>query len=553
MHTALWLLMGLQLRGWVRFLRRSLGTLKGAVLVLLGGVVFAPWLLTLVVATPVQSRADPAEVLRFGPPALLGLTLLSAVFAFTQQRAISFSPAEVNLLFPGPFTRRQLLAYKITISLGMNLLATPIVALTVRYHAHHFLAAYVGLVLALMFQQFFATALALLASAVGASVYNRSRKALLLGLILAAVVAGFWAGREALDLGPQVVLEQIEGSPLWYLLLTPFRWFVQAFLAKQLWPDLALWAGLGLSVNVLLLLLIFVLDARYLEAAAVSSERTYAQLQRMRAGGMLAGALTGSGQPRFSLPSLPWLGGVGPMLWRQLLTAQRGFGPLVLLLLFYAIVLAPILATGDPPQHDLGRALILAGTLTGVTLFMTTMIAYDFRGDLDRIDVLKMLPIAPARLVLGQLAAPVLLVGTLQLFVLTIAETALGKFDPLVLLLVALLVYPFNFVVFGVENLLFLCYPTRILPATPGDFQLMGRHIVLMIAKMLGVTTALLPALGLALLTALLAVLLNQAEYTVVLAALAGAWLGLVAAGVGLVLLVIVAFKRFDVARDTPP
>jgi len=54
--------------------------------------------------------------------------------------------------------------------------------------------------------------------------------------------------------------------------------------------------------------------------------------------------------------------------------------------------------------------------------------------------------------------------------------------------------YAANFLVFGVENLLFLWFPTRLVPSTPGDFQLMGRHILLMMAKMLVLMAALMLA-----------------------------------------------------------
>ena len=46
------------------------------------------------------------------PAALLGL-LLMALFTATRQEGIVFSPAEVDFLFSGPFTRRQLLFYKL--------------------------------------------------------------------------------------------------------------------------------------------------------------------------------------------------------------------------------------------------------------------------------------------------------------------------------------------------------------------------------------------------------------------------------------------------------
>ncbi|HXG10756.1 MAG TPA: putative ABC exporter domain-containing protein [Gemmataceae bacterium] len=552
MDRALCLLIGLQLWGWVRFIGRSLRTLKGLALALLGAVVFAPWLMTMAL-TPPESRADPETVWRFGPIILLVLTILSVLFSFTVQRAISFTPAEINFLFPGPFSRRQLLAYKIATSLGAGLLATPIVALALRHHSRCLLSAWVGLVLMLMFLQLFATVLALLASTVGARAYNRSRRLLLAGLVVAAVTAAFWAGKEAVHLGPRQVLEQMEQSPLWSALLAPFRWFVGAFLAERPWPDLVVAAGPGLAVNLLLLLLIFALDAQYLEAAAASSERVYAQLERMRTGGVLAVGLSGSGKARLSLPSLPWWGGAGPHLWRQLLGAQRSFMPLVVLAVFYGIVLLPIGLAIDVPRHDFQQAAILTLTLFGITPFLTTMIVYDFRADIDRMELLKTLPVSPSLLAVGQLAAPVLLVGTLQLAVLTITLVLQGSTAYWVILIAAAFAFPFNFLFFGIENLLFLWFPTRLIPTTPGDFQLMGRHILLMMAKVLAIVAALGPAACLATAALVVASVLGAEPAVTVGLAMAGAWLGLVGMTATLVPLIGLAFERFDVSRDLPP
>src|SRR5262245_7741072 len=82
---ALWLLLGLQLGGWLRFLGRSLGTVKGIAFALLGAVIFAPWLLTIVLSPPSEGRADPETVRRYGPVLLLGLTVMSGTLALTVQ------------------------------------------------------------------------------------------------------------------------------------------------------------------------------------------------------------------------------------------------------------------------------------------------------------------------------------------------------------------------------------------------------------------------------------------------------------------------------------
>jgi hypothetical protein len=116
---------------------------------------------------------------------------------------------------------------------------------------------------------------------------------------------------------------------------------------------------------------------------------------------------------------------------------------------------------------------------------------------------------------------------------------------------VALFALPFNFLSFGLENLMFLWFPARLAPAAPGDFQMMGRQTLMMVAKFV----ALLVVIGPALLAAGAAywVAAFVLEVNGVPPALAAAWLVLTGLSLGVVPLVASAFRRFDVARDTPP
>src|SRR5437763_1939581 len=74
MPDALWLLLGLQLRGWLRYLGRSLRTVRGALLAVVGLTVFVSWLLMLLVR-PSGGGIAPEDLRRYavalhvaGPP-----------------------------------------------------------------------------------------------------------------------------------------------------------------------------------------------------------------------------------------------------------------------------------------------------------------------------------------------------------------------------------------------------------------------------------------------------------------------------------------------------
>jgi hypothetical protein len=544
---ALWLLLRLRSWGWLRRLGRRMYSLKGAALAIVGLLVFVVWLLPAVLLTPPASAEHLELVRRFGPLVMFALCLLNVVTS-AGEKAIYFSPAEVNFLFAGPFSRRQLLAYKLVFSFAICLLTCMFMALVFKMHASSFWAAYVGLVLTLLFLQLLTINLVLIGSMIGARAYNRRRQAVLFLLIVLATLSVFHLGRDVVSLSLPEMLQRAEETPAVQVVLTPFRWFIEVFTAARFWPDFLQPALLALAVNLCLLVLVFALDAQYLETAASASERIYATFQRMRSGGAGAAWQGHTGKPRFGLPALPWWDGIGPIAWRQLTAVPRNRGPLVALFILTACILAPVLIGLRNSQEASEMPYFIGGMAVWMTILLTPMITFDFRGDLDRMEVLKTLPIAPSRIVIGQLVAPVLVVSLLQWLILAAVAGILGRAGGL--LGVATWVLPFNFLLFEIENLLFLWFPARLTPATAGDFQSMGRHMLIFFAKMLclsliGGVAAVAGVIiyhGLA--------FLGDVRWLLIITTV---WLVLAAAAVGLVPLLVLAFRRFDVAQDTPP
>src|SRR5208337_2939943 len=117
--------------GRLRYLVRNLRTVKGAVLGLVGLLVFGSWLSTLFFM-PTNHAGFPAETIRTNGPAFLLIYCLLNVVLSSGEKGIYFTPAEVNYLFPGPFTRRQILAYKILATVFLGLPATLVLALFFR-------------------------------------------------------------------------------------------------------------------------------------------------------------------------------------------------------------------------------------------------------------------------------------------------------------------------------------------------------------------------------------------------------------------------------------
>jgi hypothetical protein len=554
---ALVLLIALQMRGWGRYLGRNLRTVRGAITALIGGGFFVMWLTAIRLATAGTARVDPDALRRYGPAVLLFYCLMN-VFVSTGERAIYFSPGEVNFLFAGPFGRREILAYKIVLTLLVGISSTLVFTMIVRMHANLFVAAYVALLLAILFQQLFGMADNLIATSVGARAYSRGRR-VILGVVLTLGVLALLQSGLIRQWPPRDLLASVSATPVWQAIATPLRWFFEAFLAERVWPDLAAYAGLAMLVNLGLLGVVFALDAHYLEAAAASSARIYSQIQRFRRGGMAAAGQGGSA--RFGVPDLPYWGGIGPVLWRQLTTAVRGLGRLVVVFaLIGAFVIFPMLSQGDNGD-DRAPVLVLGALVVWLTMFLTQLVPFDFRGDVDRMAALKSLPLAAWRLALGQMLAPVLLVSCVQWATLA-AAGALRPEEAGHLLALAAFTPPFNFLLFALENLLFLRFPMRVMASAPGDFQAIGRNLLFMMAKL-----ALLGAVGLgAGIVGLFAWFLarfllatsagsfetGELERIALRTGFAAGWLVVSLSGLALVPLVAWAFKAFDVGRDIP-
>ena len=159
-------------------------------------------------------------------------------------------------------------------------------------------------------------------------------------------------------------------------------------------------------------------------------------------------------------------------------------------------------------------------------------------------DWLKSLPVGGMALAAGELLAPVLVMTLLQSMVFVGSAAIAGHAD-WVLLLGLAIALPFNTLLFGMENVLFLLFPMRFASA-PGDFQGFGRQMLLMFAKLtiLFICAGVCAGVG--------AGVYFLFGRSLPAAIIAGALL-LVAQAAAMLPLLAWAFGRFDPSRDVPP
>ena len=535
MDRALWFLLRLRFTAWARRIARGLRGIKGVILVGFGLIMLA----VLAISAIKQPRHGiDAEALRlYGTGALLAYCVM-VVLTSAGEPAVTFTAAEVDFLFPGPFSRRELLAYKILGSAFSSLITASFMLTWLGHYAHSLWAAFFAIMLMLNFLQLFSMAVAMFSGLMGARAFNLQRKIILFVLTVAVVVGiGHWLQLRQ-GQGPIQWMAAAEKISIFRLALAPLRWFTEVFAAQGV-ADLIVWGSSALLVNLIMVLVVFLLDVQFLEASASASERHYARLQRMRSGGVLAGR-SGGGKSRWSLGEAPEWGGMGPLAWRQMLALLRNLrGVIVFLAMFILFGMGPAFMRSQGQGSGTSVALFF---IPMMTLFMLPRLTFDFRGDIDRMDVLKTLPLPPWKLVIGQLITPVLIVSFVQVLVIIVmmvggAARQVGW--------VAAMVVPFNFVAAAVENLVFLWFPVRAVPTMAVDVQFMGRQWLFFAMKMLMMLAA-----GSA--AAIVASTVYFATGKHILPTLASVWIVLGMAGALLVPLVARAFVKFDVTRDTP-
>jgi Putative ABC exporter len=545
-HPALSKLFMLSNKAVFRRMFRGAKSVRGALL-----LVFTLGFLALMIGPSLavaSMRGRPGSPVMTGwvdPYLSLMLFGLSLIFVFTAagERALYFTPSEVDFLFPAPFHRRELLLYK----LGNTMLGVLFMALVFSasflIHLPSWMSAFVGIFLTLTFVQFLAMASSFIAQIVAEHAFTARRRLLLLciGVLVAAGLMQVLFQTPVQNVA-EIAL-RFRSSWTGRILLAPFEVFSHAILAPQWFPDLLSWSAGAAAIDLGLLALILKLDADYLESAAAISQKIYDRLQRMKQGGgfTLPASKTAA---RIQVRPFPWLGGCGPQAWRQLLLALRKSKYALILVAALGVGLLIVALMG--PRQDTGVPILPAmgiGLLSYFTFLLTLQVPWAFRGDIDHMDCLKSLPIAPLPLAIGELAGGVLLMAGIQFLLLLVLALTQGS---VVMTLVgfAFLVL-FDVLMLALSNTLFLIYPVRMAQSSSADFQFVGRFMLFSVLQIL----ILIPFVAIPALIGALAYVLTGYSLPVFAAT---SWLVLAAELPPVLFALAWRFDRFDPSLHTP-
>ncbi len=534
MRSALFKLMRLQFRGW---LRRQFtgGSTRRLVFGVLGTIMFLLWISGVVIGTAIQKSRPAEDILATLPLYLTAFALLPIVLG-SDDRAIAFSPAEIDFLFPGPFTRRELVLYKMFKLLLSSVAGGIFFGFVLRRLAASLPVSIAGAILTMAFVNTFTTFVALVRDTVQERFYAFFRRGATLLLILAAAAVIWLVNRSSLPTVDEIK-HLASSGPLW-IALSPARVFAHVFAADSL-AEAGPWMAACSGMILLALVLVLAMDQGYMEAALIASQRRQARIAGMAKGVMLP---TGKPVRSYALPRVAAFGPAGAIAKRQLITALRtSRGWILMFVIAGAYGYAVSRMVGS--QHNSAGAAGLVPGLVMLVLMLPQMLRFDFRGDLDHLELLKTLPISAVAIVLAELAVPSSVL-TLLGWVIAGGVAGFAGMSIQSLMMAALAVPPACLLVIALENFVFLVLPSRLIAPGQAGMVFSGRRVLMMLARF-----------GLITVGGGLTGLVGLATWTLTASAAAtyaACWCALLVILAATVSAVTWAYSRFDISVDMP-
>lgn len=374
-------------------------------------------------ARPLDALPDELRPVLVAGVCAVALALLSTGWLLGKKRAeLAFTEAEIQLLFPGPTSRRSLLLYKISRSLVLVFLSTLVMTLLfgARLSGNPLFFA-VGAWLALSSFSLHETGATLTRAGL---LLRGARGVLLLVLGVSAAVAAialvaWWSlrGRAVPALDPQnlkdlgAAIADLSTTPLG-ILLYPIRAPVQTAVAKD-WAGFFSWLPGAVAVLAAHIGWVLRTEVAFEEASVEAAERRARLVEARRGRGRRSTlerpkaslALAAAGRPEWALA------------WKNLIAARRLLGSRIIgLVLPFAVMgfMFGFLAQGGWGGRFIGAALSFASFAVFLIFMGPSALRTDFRMDHANIDILRTLPLSGVQVVFGQVLGPVVVLALLQ-------------------------------------------------------------------------------------------------------------------------------------------
>ncbi|MDP8245276.1 MAG: putative ABC exporter domain-containing protein [Candidatus Hinthialibacter antarcticus] len=545
-------LLRLRTKAWFRHTLYSFFSFKRAIFAVVALCMITLWMIPMLFMGEMRGLPQVEQVRLMMPPFFLMFFVMNLVTA-QKDMALNFEPCEIGFLFAGPFSRRDLLFYKLCDFMMKLTFSALIFSVVAKQWVAYWFVSFVGFFLLMVFMTLLDIVVVLMMQNV---VMDRRVKWTLFGIISAVIVAFLlfeYSTIETLIVSgdlkqPSDYIKAFHATWLGTIVLAPFQVFAYLITSRSFFFEWIYYASIALAINAGLVSLILFFDKNYIEVSLEVSQRMYTRRKKALQGGVLGQSSSVKSAIR-GVPRLPWWGGAGPVAWRQLTSAYRQWPSLLRLFLITAIFMGPFLIFSG---FGSGGAIAgLAAVFGFAFIFFPQQIRFDFRSDIDQIEWLKQMPLNPYGVVAGQLLTPSLF---LLCFVLVLGSITLITGEWMMWIGMLCFSVPGVVLMLEIENLFFLLFPVRMQPNSAGDIQFLGRIYLMMLLKMLvivicgglsfgigfgaaSVVQGLLPAL-------------SDLLFYIILASVA--WVGCVLWMLVLFVCTVWAYQRFDLSADRP-
>ncbi len=430
------------------------------------------WLGQAIVSMLFRQAADPALLAIWIPFSLAAYTAWHFIksISTTPTEPFDWSKAEVEILCAAPFSRSQLILYRLQTTVISALAKSLCFALVMIPDLKFPLAGLVGMFAGLVLVDLFRMLIQI-------GCFGLSKRMIGLTRLVSFTALVTWIGyvfvrcfssadaAERLASPGAFSFAQQFGETLFADVTIHGNWLMFTFepAANVILTNSldAYWIG-QLFVSLLLVAggLVGVMGAdRWASRIIQQRDRIiYQRIQQKPAPSMVAATILRRvrDQRRIFVPLR--MMGAGSIAWRQLLGAWHFRGTLAISLgVPICLCCLPLFA-----KHEQLPMLmhIMGGLVFYSFLLLPPALMLDFRRDANRLGVLKALPITPLAVTIGQLAAPVLICFGFQSVVLAIGAIN-GAISLPQAILASILLWPVCGLIFATENLIFMLAPHR--------------------------------------------------------------------------------------------
>jgi len=481
-------------------LRRLLRNLQSRrkLLLTVAALLLAVFWLGNAVASILFRTPYPVETVRNGIVLSLMAYSLWQVIRVAWQRPeapIEWSPSEREFLEAGPFSRREILTYRLATVMTATAVKAACAALLLIPDLPVWPVGFVGIFLALACIELLRMSLEIATHGISPRLYRGFQAVVFGGLfvgvcyVLSAVLrdAPAESARSTTHLLRRLLtgvteLRATAAGRVWESLFTPFGEMITT-------TDFVSWGFLNGCLFSLLvvggLTVVVICVDGYFQSSTVQAERRRYTPEQQSS----TAARSRASRSSVRLPRVPQCRGAGPLGWRQFVGAMKHRAGLLLVFTAPAgLSLIPLLQPLEPQQTFLH---VTAGLVFYSFLLLPAALKFDFRRDYDRLYALKLLPVSSAATVCGQLATPVILTSCFQTATL-IAAFCLRPVSPALFVASVAILLPLNVIIYALENLIFLLSPHRV---KQEGFEVFLRTILVFTAKGILFVIALLAVL----------------------------------------------------------